>query len=215
MVKVAPSLLSADFCRLRDEIQRVEAGGADLLHIDVMDGHFVPNITVGPLIVEAVRRCTKLPLDVHLMISNPDQYIGNFCGAGIDFLSVHVEACTHLGRTVQAVRALGVHPAVVLNPATTLSSLEEILPEVDMVLLMSVNPGFGGQQFIPWVLDKIARLKEMLRARGVGALVEVDGGIKPDNAAQVREAGADILVAGSGIFSSNDYGEAIRRIRGG
>lgn len=215
MVKVAASLLSADFCRLREEIVQVEAAGADLVHVDVMDGHFVPNITVGPFIVEAVRRCTKLPLDVHLMISNPDEYIRPFCDAEIEYLSVHVEICTHLERTLQAVRALGVHPAVVLNPATPLSLLDEILPEVDMVLLMSVNPGFGGQSFIPWVLGKIARLKEMISARGAKALVEVDGGIKPANAAQVREAGADILVAGSGIFESGDYAEAIRLIRGG
>ena len=215
MVQVAASLLSADFSRLREEIREVEAAGADMIHIDVMDGHFVPNITVGPFIVEAIRRCTELPLDVHLMISNPDHYIRPFCDAGIEYLSVHVEVCTHLERTLQAVRSCGVRPGVVLNPATPLSSLEEILPEADMVLLMSVNPGFGGQRFIPWVLGKIARLKQMIAGRGGGKIVEVDGGVKPGNAAQVREAGVDIIVAGSGIFGSTDYAEAIRSIRGG
>ncbi len=214
MVKVAPSLLSADFSRLQEEIELIEAAGADMIHIDVMDGHFVPNITVGPFIVEAVRRCTKLPLDVHLMITDPDRHIQAFCDAGSNYLSVHVEGCVHLERVVQAIRACGVYPSVVLNPATALTSLEEILPEVHMVLLMSVNPGFGGQTFIPSVLGKIRRLREMVSARGASALIEVDGGVKPDNAARVREAGADILVSGSGIFESANYAEAIRRIRG-
>jgi len=214
-IKIAPSILSADFSRLGEEIHAVEAAGADLIHIDVMDGHFVPNITIGPLIVEAARRSTKLPLDVHLMITNPELYIADFAGAGADCITVHVETAFHLNRLVQSIREhKGVKASVSLNPATSLSTLDYILPEIDMVLIMSVNPGFGGQAFIPSALDKITALRKRIDGLGLGTEIEVDGGVKPENAASIINAGADILVAGSAIFSKKDYAEAIRGMRG-
>jgi len=212
-VRIAPSILSADFARLADEVARVEAGGADLLHVDVMDGHFVPNLTVGPPIVEALRKVTKLPLDVHLMITNADAYIKEFADAGADYLTVHVEACPHLHRTVQAIKERGVKAGVTLNPATPLGSVEAILPDADLLLIMSVNPGFGGQSFIPSSLQKISQARAMIERLGSRALLEVDGGVKVENAAQIVAAGADILVSGSAIFSSRDYGATITAMR--
>lgn len=212
-LRIAPSILSADFARLADEVLRVETGGADLLHVDVMDGHFVPNLTVGPPIVEALRKVTKLPLDVHLMITNPDAYIPEFADAGADYLTVHVETCPHLHRTVQSIKERGVKAGVTLNPATPLSAIEEILPDADLLLVMSVNPGFGGQQFIPSSLQKIARARRLIDETRSHAALEVDGGVKVDNAFRIVKAGADILVAGSAIFSSTDYAAAIRAMR--
>ncbi len=214
-IKVAPSILSADFSRLGDEIKAVEAAGADVIHVDVMDGHFVPNITIGPLIVEAARKTTKLPLDVHLMITNPELYIADFAKAGADYITVHVETAFHLNRLVQSIREhRGVRAAVALNPATPLTSLDYVLADVDMVLIMSVNPGFGGQAFIPSALEKIAKLRKRIDELGLKTEIEVDGGVKPSNAAEVIEAGADILVAGSAVFGAGDYAAAIRGIRG-
>jgi len=213
MVKIAPSILAADFARLAEEIQRVEAAGADLLHVDVMDGHFVPNLTIGPLVIKAINAVTQLPLDVHLMVDEPDALLADFIDAGSDNLTVHVEACRHLHRTIQRIKEAGVQASVVLNPATPLYVLHEILPEVSMVLLMSVNPGFGGQSFIPATLEKIRALKQEIQARNLQVAIEVDGGIKPSNARLIREAGADILVAGTAIFGQPDYGQAIRALR--
>jgi ribulose-phosphate 3-epimerase len=213
MAKIAPSILSADFTRLGEEIRRVQEAGADLIHVDVMDGHFVPNITIGPLIVEAAKRSTDLPLDVHLMISDPDAYVDAFARAGADGITVHCEAVHHLHRSIQRVRLAGARAAVSLNPATPLDPLEYILEDLDMVLLMSVNPGFGGQEFIPAVLSKIERLRKRIDDRGLAVEIEVDGGIGPDNIAEVHAAGADVFVAGSAIFLSEDYGETIRRMR--
>jgi len=210
---ISPSILSADFARLADEVSCVERGGADFLHIDVMDGHFVPNLTVGPPIVEALKKVTKLPLDVHLMITNADAFIAEFAAAGADYLTVHVEACPHLHRTVQSIKERGVKAGVTLNPATSLTTLEEIVPDVDLVLIMSVNPGFGGQKFIPSSLKKIASARQLIDRTQSHALLEVDGGVKVDNAAQVLEAGADILVAGSAIFESQDYAATITALR--
>jgi ribulose-phosphate 3-epimerase len=214
-VKVAPSILSADFSRLGEEIRAVEAAGADIIHIDVMDGHFVPNITIGPLIVQAARKVTKLPLDVHLMIENPELYIADFAKAGADYLTVHAEAAYHLHRLVQSIREhKGVKAAVSLNPATPLDALDYVLGDLDMVLIMSVNPGFGGQAFIPSQLDKIRALRKRIDDRRLDLEIEVDGGIKTDNAAEVAAAGADILVAGSAVFGAKDYAAAIKGIRG-
>jgi ribulose-phosphate 3-epimerase len=214
-IKVAPSILSADFSRLGEEIKAVEAAGADIVHVDVMDGHFVPNITIGPVIVEAARRSTKLPLDVHLMITNPELYIADFAKAGADYLTVHVETAIHLNRLVQSIKEHdGVKAAVSLNPATPLTSLDYILPDLDMVLIMSVNPGFGGQAFIPSALEKIAKLRKRINELGLKTEIEVDGGVKPENAASVISAGADILVAGSAVFGKKDYASAIKGIRG-
>ncbi len=214
-VQIAPSILSADFSRLGEEIRSVEAAGADLIHVDVMDGHFVPNITIGPLIVEAARRSTKLPLDVHLMITNPELYIADFAKAGADCITVHVETAFHLNRLVQSIREhAGVKASVSLNPATPLSALDYILPEIDRVLIMSVNPGFGGQAFIPSCLGKIAELRKRIDGLGFRTEIEVDGGVKPENAVPIAEAGADILVAGSAIFGKKDYADAIRSLRG-
>jgi len=214
-IKVAPSILSADFSRLGDEIKAVEAAGADIIHVDVMDGHFVPNITIGPLIVEAARRSTKLPLDVHLMIENPELYIDDFARAGADYISVHSEATYHLHRLVQTIKEQkGVKAAVSLNPATHLSCLDSLLQDLDMVLIMSVNPGFGGQSFIPSAMDKIRQLRKRRDELGLKFEIEVDGGVKPENAAQIADAGADILVAGSAVFGKKDYGAAIRGIKG-
>jgi ribulose-phosphate 3-epimerase len=212
-ILIAPSILSADFARLADEVAAVERGGADLLHVDVMDGHFVPNLTVGPPIVESLKKVTKLPLDVHLMITNADAFIAEFASAGADYLTVHVEACPHLHRTVQSIKERGVKAGVTLNPATSLQTIEEILPDVDLVLIMSVNPGFGGQKFITSCLNKIATARQMLDRVGSRAHLEVDGGVKIDNAAKVLAAGADVLVAGSAIFSSRDYKGTIASLR--
>lgn len=215
MVKIAPSILSADFSRLGQEIEAVDKAGADLIHIDVMDGHFVPNITIGPLVVSAVRRVTNLPLDVHLMIYNPDLYLEEFRDAGADILTVHVEVCTHLDRVVHAIKDLGIKAGVVLNPATPLAVLDYVLEELDLVLLMSVNPGFGGQKFIPGTLRKISELRKAVNKRNSAAEIEIDGGINLETAGLVTKAGADILVAGSAVFSSQDYGETIALLRKG
>jgi ribulose-phosphate 3-epimerase len=213
MKKIAPSILSADFGRLKEEVQAVEAAGADYIHIDVMDGHFVPNITIGPLVVEAVNKITDLPLDVHLMIEDPDRYIPEFAKAGADILSIHFETCPHLQRSVSLIRELQGKPSVVVNPATPVSLLEDILPEVDWVLIMSVNPGFGGQKFIPGALEKIARVKQMIDQKGLKVEIQVDGGVTPANVAQVCRAGADIVVAGSAVFHTPDYRKTIELFR--
>ncbi len=212
-ILIAPSILSADFAHLADELVAVERAGADLLHVDVMDGHFVPNLTVGPPIVESLKKVTKLPLDVHLMMTNADAFIAEFAAAGADYLTVHVEACPHLHRTVQSIKERGVKAGVTLNPATSLSTIEEILPDVDLVLIMSVNPGFGGQKFIESCLNKIAAARQMIDRAGGRALLEVDGGVKVDNAAKVIAAGADVLVSGSAIFCSRDYVGTIAALR--
>jgi len=204
MKKLAPSILSADFARLGEEIKSVEEAGADYIHIDVMDGHFVPNITVGPLVVETAKKITNLPLDVHLMISNPEQYIKDFIAAGSDLLSIHVETCHHLQRTLTHIRELGAKPAAVLNPSTSLSALEYILEEVDMVLLMTVNPGFGGQKFIPNMLPKIKKVRELIDEKNPAVELEVDGGVNLENISQIAQAGADVVVAGSAVFKSED-----------
>lgn len=213
MIKIAPSILSADFIRLGEEIKAAEAAGADMLHLDVMDGHFVPNITIGPMVVEAIRKTTDLPLDVHLMIEEPDKFLNDFINAGSDYLTVHTEASKHLHRTVQWIKGKGVKAGVSLNPATPLLSIEHILSDVDMVLLMSVNPGFGGQKFIPDMLNKTKKLKKIIKERRLNVLIEVDGGVKLDNAADVAAAGADILVMGSAFFSSGDYKGYMKKLR--
>ncbi|HET9846298.1 MAG TPA: ribulose-phosphate 3-epimerase [Nitrospira sp.] len=210
---IAPSILSADFARLADEVAAVERGGADLLHVDVMDGHFVPNLTVGPPIVESLKKVTKLPLDVHLMITNADAFLADFASAGADYLTVHVEACPHLHRTVQAIKEHGAKAGVTLNPATSLHTVEEILPDIDLLLIMSVNPGFGGQTFIESCLHKVSTARRMLDGIGSRALLEVDGGVKVDNAARILAAGADVLVAGSAIFCGADYAATIAALR--
>lgn len=213
-VRVAPSLLSADFGRLAEEVRAVERAGADWVHLDVMDGRFVPNLTIGPQVVEAVRRATRLPLDVHLMIAEPERYLADFARAGADWISVHAEACPHLHRTLEQIRQLGVKPAVALNPATSLCALEEVLGQVEMVLLMSVNPGFGGQRFIPAVGEKVRRLRARLGELGLGRVeVEVDGGVNAETAKVLVGAGASVLVAGSHVFGSADYAAAIRSLR--
>jgi ribulose-phosphate 3-epimerase len=211
---IAPSILSADFGRLAEEVKALEAAGADWVHVDVMDGRFVPNITIGPLVVEAVRRATKLPLDVHLMIVEPEKYIGDFAKAGATTITVHQETCPHLHRTLQQIRAAGARPSVVLNPSTPLVTIEEVLGEVDQVLLMSVNPGFGGQAFIPATVEKVRRLRAMLDERGLAKVdIEVDGGINPETAKAVVTAGANVLVAGNAIFKAPDYKAAIQALR--
>ena len=215
-IRVAPSLLSCAFERMGEEIAAVREAGADWLHFDVMDGRFVPNISVGPLGVEAARRAAPdMVLDVHLMIADPDRYVDAFADAGADILTVHVEAPRHVHRTLQRIRARGLGVGLTLNPGTPLSAVEDLLPEVDMVLVMSVNPGFGGQKFIPASLERIRRLREMIEAGGLSVLIEVDGGVTPENAAEIRAAGAEVLVAGSAVFGAEDYAEAIRGIRGG
>ncbi len=212
-VRIAPSILSADFGRLHDEVKALETAGADYVHVDVMDGRFVPNITIGPLVVEAVKRATSLPLDVHLMIVEPEKYIDDFVKAGASIITVHQETCAHLHRTLQQIRAAGAKPSVVLNPSTPLSTLEEVLGEVSQVLLMSVNPGFGGQAFIPATVDKVRRLRAMIDARGLQVDIEVDGGINPVTAKQVVAAGANVLVAGNAVFKTPDYKAAIAALR--
>lgn len=213
MIEIAPSILSADFARLGDEIQAAERGGAGIIHVDVMDGHFVPNITIGPMVVKAAHKVTSLPLDCHLMITDPDLYLEDFCRAGAAMISVHVEAVYHLHRTVTRIRNLGCRPGVVLNPATPLVALEEILPYVDYVLLMSVNPGFGGQSFIEASLDKVSRLRDMIERRGLKTQIEIDGGIDEDNVGTVVRAGARWLVAGSAIFGHGTAEESTRSLR--
>ncbi|WP_442599457.1 ribulose-phosphate 3-epimerase [Neobacillus sp. D3-1R] len=213
MVKIAPSILSANFSKLGEEINDVEKAGADYIHVDVMDGHFVPNITIGPLIVEAIRPVTKLPLDVHLMIENPDQYIEAFAKAGADYLTVHVEACRHLHRTIHFIKSFGVKAGVVLNPATPVESIQHVIHDVDMVLLMSVNPGFGGQAFIPEVLTKIKTLKNMIDEKGLNVEIEIDGGVNEKTAKLCIEAGATVLVAGSAIYNQHDRAKAIAALK--
>ena len=210
---ISPSILSADFSRLGEEIKTVAAAGADYIHIDVMDGHFVPNITVGPLIVEAARRVTELPLDVHLMIENADAYIEAFAKAGSRILTVHAETGYHLQRTLRAIRDAGMRPAVALNPATPLSVIENVLDDTDMILLMTVNPGFGGQQFIPAMLPKIRRLRDMLDSLEYDIAIEVDGGIVVENIKEICAAGADMFVSGSGIFKTPDYAKTIAEMK--
>jgi len=211
--KIAPSILSADFSRLGEEIKAVDAAGADWIHIDVMDGRFVPNLTVGPLIVGAARKVTSLPLDVHLMIVEPDHLIPDFITEGATSVTVHVEACPHLHRTIQLIKQQGARTGVSLNPATPISAVEEILDEIDLLLIMSVNPGFGGQKFIPKVLDKIRAARKIIDERKLAIDIEVDGGIKPTNAHLLAEAGVDVFVAGSAIFESADYKATIQQFR--
>ena len=213
MIKIAPSILSANFAKLGDEIKDVELGGADYIHVDVMDGHFVPNITIGPLIVEAIKPITTLPLDVHLMIDNPDEYIPAFAKAGADIISVHVEACRHLHRTIQLIKSHGVKAGVVLNPATPVSMIKHIIHDVDLVLLMTVNPGFGGQAFISEVLPKIKDVATYVRENGLSVEIEVDGGVNEETAKLCVEAGANVLVAGSAIYNKLNRKEAIEKIR--
>ena len=210
---IAPSILSADFARLGAEINDVLAAGADVVHIDVMDGHFVPNITIGPLIVKAARAITDAPLDVHLMIENADRYLDDFAKAGADWITVHAETGNHLHRTIGHIKDLGKKAGIVLNPATPLESIEWLLEDVDLVMIMSVNPGFGGQKFIPSSLTKIRRLKEIIDGRGLNVGIEIDGGIGPDNIGEVVEAGANIFVAGSAIFGQPDYQQVITRMK--
>lgn len=210
-VLIAPSILSADFARLAEEVASVEAAGADWLHVDVMDGRFVPNITIGPPVVKALRKVTKLPLDVHLMIVEPERYVEDFANAGADTITIHVEACTHLHRTLGHIRSLGKRAGVTLNPSTPESSLEYVLDVCDQILVMSVNPGFGGQSFIPSALDKIRKVREMIGGRAID--LEVDGGITPATSGSVIEAGARILVAGNAVFNKPDYRSAINELR--
>jgi len=211
--KIAPSILSADFSRLGEEIRKVEDAGADWIHVDVMDGAFVPNITVGPFILEAIRKVTALPLDVHLMIERPEQYISEFADAGADIITVHFEACTHLHRTIQAIKEKGKKAGVSVNPATPLVSIKYVLGDIDLLLIMSVNPGFGGQRFIPSALEKIKKARQMVDKIGANVSIEVDGGVKLENIGEVASAGADIFVSGSGVFGTKDYKETIQEMK--
>jgi ribulose-phosphate 3-epimerase len=212
-IRIAPSILSADFGRLAEEVRAVEAAGADWIHVDVMDGRFVPNITIGPLVVEAVRKVTRLPIDAHLMIVEPERYVEAFAKAGADLISVHAEVSPHLHRTIQAIRAAGARPSVALNPSTPLDFLEYVLGDVDMVLLMTVNPGFGGQSYIPAVTEKVRRLRRMAEERGQELEIQVDGGVKASTVGVVAQAGANVLVAGTAVFGAKDYRAAVREIR--
>lgn len=214
MIKIAPSLLSANFAYLADEIKKVEAAGADLLHLDIMDGHFVPNLTFGPPVIAALRQVTKLPFDVHLMVTNPQELIKPFVQAGADILTVHAETAPHMHRLIQTIKASGVRAAVSLNPATSLTTIEEVLSDLDMVLIMSVNPGFGGQQFIPESINKIKRLRQLIESRNLKVDIEVDGGINKTTARTVVDAGATILVAGSAVYGAPDVTKAIQDLRG-
>ncbi len=213
MTLIAPSILSADFSCLGEEVKSVEKAGADWIHVDVMDGHFVPNITMGPLVVEAVRRSTSLPVDVHLMIENPDQYVSDFAKAGADYISVQVEACPHLHRTINLITECGAKPGAVLNPATPLSSLSYVLDDLEFVLVMSVNPGFGGQKFIPATLDKIEQLRSIIEEKSLDILIQVDGGVNKGTIADVAAAGTDVFVAGSAVFNTDDYSKTIATLK--
>lgn len=213
MIKIAPSILAANFSKLADEVKEVEAAGAKLIHIDVMDGHFVPNITMGPIVVEALRPVTDLPLDVHLMIENPDQYIEDFAKAGADYITVHVEACRHLHRTIQLIRSHGVKPGVVLNPHTPIETIQHILEDIDMVLFMTVNPGFGGQKFIHSVVPKIEQLSTIIKEKGLNVEIEIDGGINVETIIPCAKAGATIFVAGSAIYGKEDRSKALQEIQ--
>lgn len=212
-MKIAPSILSADFSRLKDEIQAVEAAGADWLHVDVMDGHFVPNITIGPVVVESVRKVTKIPLDVHLMIIDPDKYAPEFIKAGAAWVSIHPDTCADPKASLKRIRELGARASIAVNPDVPLAQVEACLPDIDMILMMTVFPGFGGQAFIPDVLPKIRAVREIIDQRKLSVLVEADGGIKTDNIDQVVGAGAEVIVSGSGIFKTRDYAETIRQMR--
>lgn len=213
MIKIAPSILSADFSKLGEEVKEAEKAGADLIHIDVMDGHFVPNITIGPLIVESIRKVSNLTLDVHLMIEEPDKFIEDFARAGADIISIHLEVSAHSHRSISYIKEQGIKAGISLNPATSLSSLDFILSEVDMVLLMSVNPGFGGQKFILQVMDKIKILKGIIQNKGYNIDIEVDGGVNVNNAGDITKAGADILVMGNAFFNSKNYAEVVKKVR--
>jgi ribulose-phosphate 3-epimerase len=212
-VRIAPSILSADFSRLKDEIQAVEAGGADWLHVDVMDGHYVPNITLGPVVVEWVRKAATIPLDVHLMITDPDKYAPEFIQAGADWISIHPDTCPDAHATLSKIRELGARPSVAVNPDVSLSEIEEYISEIDMLLMMTVFPGFGGQAFIPAVLSKIEEARKIIDQQKLSVLLEVDGGIKVDNIEQVVRAGGEVIVSGSGIFKTPSYAETIRQMR--
>lgn len=212
MIQIAPSILAANFAKLGEEVKEVEKAGAQLIHIDVMDGHFVPNISFGSIVLDAIRPITDLPLDVHLMIENPDQYIEQFAKAGADYITVHVEACRHLHRTIQLIRSLGVKPGVVLNPHTPIESIQHILEDIDMVLFMTVNPGFGGQQFIHSVVPKIKALATIIKERNLDIAIEIDGGINAETIVPCAKAGATIFVAGSAIYSKEDRTAALQEI---
>jgi ribulose-phosphate 3-epimerase len=212
-MKIAPSILSADFSRLKDEIQAVEAAGADWLHVDVMDGHFVPNITIGPVVVESIRRVTAIPLDVHLMITDPDKYAPEFIKAGANWVSIHPDTCTDPNKSLKKIRTLGARASIAVNPDVPLEQVEAYFPDVDMILMMTVFPGFGGQAFIPGVLPKIEAVRKVVDRRKLQALVEADGGIKTNNINQLVRAGAEVIVSGSGIFKTPDYAETIRQMR--
>ena len=213
MIKIAPSILAADFSKLGQEVKDVENAGADWIHIDVMDGHFVPNITMGPIVVDALRPLTQLPLDVHLMIENADQYIEAFAKAGADIITVHVEACSHLHRTIQLIRSFGVKPGVVLNPHTPIETIQHVLEDIDVVLFMTVNPGFGGQKFIHSVVPKVAALKKIIDEQGLDIEIEIDGGINAETIIPCAEAGATVFVAGSAIYNEEDRTAALTRIK--
>jgi len=213
MIKIAPSILAANFSKLAEEVQEVEKAGAQLIHIDVMDGHFVPNITMGPIVVEALRPVTQLPLDVHLMIEKPDAHIEAFAKAGADYITVHVEACPHLHRTIQLIRSFGVKPGVVLNPHTPIESIQHVLEDIDMVLFMTVNPGFGGQKFIHSVIPKIQQLSTIIKEKGLNIEIEIDGGINADTIIPCAQAGATIFVAGSAIYNQSDRSKALQDIK--
>lgn len=213
MIKMAPSILSADFARLLEDVKKVERAGCEYLHIDVMDGHFVPNITLGPAIVKSLRKDVNMVFDAHLMIENPDNYIKDFVDAGCDMIVVHEEACTHLHRTIQNIKSFNVKAGVALNPATPIENIKYILNDIDMVLIMTVNPGFGGQSFIGTMIDKIKELKSLIDEKGLDVDIQVDGGIKPSNVSEVVKAGANVIVAGSAIFNSDDIGATVKEFR--